>query len=135
MDLHSFADVTESTFETIYLLKDEFATNKIWAKKFLDFLSNDKKRCMQWLSSVVDFNDNGSVSWNTRHRYAILGEYSNSSDALLNDLKQKYPDCSEAIEELNQLQKYPSLSDLNLKDDKFIQMAREIKFIISQSDS
>lgn len=127
MDLKSFAGVTESTFDTIYLLKDEFATNKNWSKKFLDFLSKDSSRCMQWLSSVVDFNDNGSVSWNTRHRYAILGEYFNSSEALLNDLNQKFPDCSEAIEELNQLQKYNSLSDLNLKDDKFIQLAREIQ--------
>lgn len=127
MDLDSFTDVTESTFETIYLLKDEFTTNKLWAKKFLDFLSRNSSRCMQWLSNVVDFNDNGSVRWNTRHRYAILGENHMYSEELLNNLKKIFPDCSEAIEELNQLQKYPSLSELDLKEGKFIQKAREIQ--------
>ena len=125
MDINPFADIKESTFDTIYLLKDEFDTNKLWAKKFIDFLSKDKTRCMQWLSSVIKFYSDGTIGWHERHRKAVLGEGFNSGNELLNHLKQKFPDCSEAIEELVKLQQFNSLTNLNLKDDKFIQMAQK----------
>lgn len=126
MEGKSINTIDEPTFDSIYLLKNEFSTKGKWAKKFKEFMSKDQLRCMQWLCSVIKFYSNGTFEWHDRHRKAVLGEGFNSGDELLNYLKQKFPDCSEAIEELNQLQKYNSLSDIKLKDDKFIQMAGEV---------
>ncbi len=54
-------------------------------------------------------------------------EYFNSSESMLDSLKQKFPDCSEAIEELKHLQHFTSLRDQVSKNSKFIQMAREVQ--------
>lgn len=123
------SEIPYATFATIKLLKEEFSTNDKWQKKFEAFLSEDKTRCKQWLCSMIDIFDNGNVEWNYHRHEAILGESSNSGKELLNLLKQKFPNCTEAIEELSHLQQYSSLSDINLKNNKFIQIARELQGI------
>ena len=120
-------EIPYATFATIKLLKEEFSTNDKWQNKFEAFLSEDKTRCKQWLGSMIDIFDNGNVEWNYHRHEAILGENSNSGKELLDFLIQKYPDCAEAIEDLSHLQQYRSLSDINLKNNKFIQMAREVQ--------
>lgn len=76
---------------------------------------------------MVDIFDNGNIEWNYYRHVAILGEYSNSGEEMLNNIKVKFPDCSEAIEELINLQARPNLVYLSLKDSKYIQMARGIQ--------
>lgn len=120
-------EIPYATFATIKLFKEEFSTNDKWQNKFEAFLSEDKTRCKQWLGSMIDIFDNGNVEWNYHRHEAILGESRNSGEELLNLLKQKFPDCAEAIEDLSHLQQYRSLSDINLKNNKFIQMAREVQ--------
>lgn len=121
------SEIPYATFATIKLLKEEFSTNDKWQNKFEAFLSEDKTRCKQWLGSMIDIFDNGNIEWNYHRHEAILGESSNSGKELLNFLKQKYPDCAEEIEDLSHLQQYRSLSDTNFKNNKFIQMARELQ--------
>lgn len=133
MKTHIVKEIPYATFATIKLLKEEFSTNDKWQKKFEAFLSEDELRCKQWLGSMVDIYDNGNIDWNYHRHEAILGESSNSGEELLNLLKQKFPDCAEAIEELSHLQHYSSLSDINLKDNKFIQMAGDNPFSSSNS--
>ena len=115
-----------STFSTIKLFKEEHSTRDIWQKKFEAFLCEDELRCKQWLCSMVDIFDNNNIEWNYYRHTAILGEYSNSGEEMLNRIKEKFPDCSEAIEELINLQAHPNLVYLSLKDSKYIQMARKI---------
>ena len=114
-----------STFATIKLFKDEFSTREKWQAKFEAFLCEDEKRCKQWLGSMVDFYPNGVIEWNYQRHEAILGEHSNSSEELLDHIKQKFPDCSKTIEELKHLQQRSSLLDLTLYDSIFFLMARE----------
>lgn len=120
-------DVDESTFNTMILLKDEFATNKQWDAKLEQFLCEDKNRCMQWLSSMISFYSNGHIDWNYRHHVAIMGEYADSGDHLMESIKQKFPDYSKVAEELMSFQNYRSLSGLTLSNSKYIQMAREMQ--------
>lgn len=125
--LNPLNDVDESTFNTMILFKDEFATNKLWEEKFEQFLCEDKNRCMQWLCSMVTFYSNGHIDWNHRHHVAIMGEYADSGDHLMECIKQKFPDCSEVAEELMSFQKYKSLSGLTFSNSKYIQMAKEMQ--------
>lgn len=118
-------DVKAETFETIRLLKDEFSIKDSWLKKFQEFLCQDEKRCRQWLGSMVNIYSNGNVDWNYHRHDAILGEYANSGEELLEAIKQKFPDCSEAIEELKFLQKHTSLDGIISKDSKYMELARE----------
>ena len=120
-------EIPFATFATIKLLKDEFSTSDKWQEKFTAFLSHDEARCKQWLASMVDIYDNGNVDWNYHRHEAILGEYSNSGEELLNILEQKFPDCSEAIEDLKRLQHYSSLSGQESMGGTFIQMVREVQ--------
>ena len=113
------------TFETIRLIKDEFSYQDKWLKKFESFLTEDVSRCRQWLGCMADILPNGNVNWNYRHHVAILGEYANSGVELLNHLKQKFPDCSKAIEELSHLQSLPSLEGYLSKDSNYYQMVHE----------
>lgn len=116
-----------STFATIKLFKDEFSTHDKWQAKFEEFICEDETRCKQWLGSMVDFYLNGVVEWNYRRHEAILGEHSNSGMELLDHIKQKFPDCAKAIEELKHLQQRSSLLDLTLHDSNYFLMAREVQ--------
>ena len=116
----------ESIFNTMILFREEFATKEQWETKFEQFLYGDENRCMQWLGSMVSFYSNGYIDWNYRHRVAIIGEYANSGDNLLEKMKQKYPDYIEIAEELKHFQNYRSLSGITLTNSKYIQMAREM---------
>jgi hypothetical protein len=125
MEGKTYTQVEESTYDTMYLLRDEFATNKQWAEKFEAFLCKDEAHLRQWLGSVIRFYSNDSFDWNERHKNAVIGEYFNSSEGMLDSLKQKFPDCSVTIEELKRLLHYTSLRDNVSKTSKFIQMAHE----------
>lgn len=114
-----------STFATIKLFKNEFSTDDKWNVKFEAFLCADEQRCKQWLGSMVDFYPKGVVEWNYHRHEAILGENSNSGAEMLDHIKQKFPDCAIAIEELKHLQKRGSLRDLSLHNSNYIRMARE----------
>ena len=127
VDIHPLHDVDESTFNTMLLFKDEFATKEQWESKFEQFLCQDKHRCMQWLSSMVSFYTNGNVDWNYHHHVAIMGEYADSGNHLMECIKQKFPDYSEVAEELMSFPKYRSLSGLTLSNSKYIQMAKEMQ--------
>ena len=129
--LNPLHDVDESTFNTMILFKDESATNKQWDTKLEQFLCEDKDRCMQWLCSMVSFYSNGHVDWNYRHHVAIMGEYADSGDHLMESIKQKFPDYSDIAEELMSFQKYRSLYNLTLSNSKYIQMAKEMQQIKS----
>jgi hypothetical protein len=117
--------VEPTTFETIRIIKDEFSYQDKWLKKFESFLDEDESRCRQWLGYMVDILPNGNVDWNYHHHDAVLGEYANSGEELLNHLKQKFPDCSKAIEELSRLQNFSSLEGRHLTDSNYYQMVRE----------
>lgn len=119
------SQVEPATFVTIRLIKDEFTYQDKWQEKFESFLSEDVSRCRQWLGYMADILPNGNVEWNYLHHVAILGEYANSGVELLNQLKQKFPDCSKAIEELSHLQSLPSLEGYLSKDSNYFQMIRE----------
>ena len=117
--------VEPTTFETIRIIKDEFSYQDKWLRKFESFLDEDESRCRQWLGYMVDILPNGNVDWNYHHHDAVLGEYANSGKELLNHLKQKFPDCSKAIEELSHLQTLTSLEGRHLTDSNYYQMVRE----------
>ena len=90
-----------------------------------DFLDEDESRCRQWLGYMVDILPNGNVDWNYHRHDAVLGEYANSGEELLNHLKQIFPDCSKAIEELSHLQALPSLEGRLLTGSNYYQMVCE----------
>lgn len=117
----------ESIFNTIILFRDEFSTREQWETKFEQFLCEDETRCKQWLSSIVTFYLNGTIEWNYRHHLAILGEYADSGDHLLDTVKQTFPSLTEIVDELKNFQHYRSLSDMTFTNSKYIQMAREIQ--------
>ena len=125
MTKNHVSQVEPATFVTIRLIKDEFTYQDKWQEKFESFLSEDVSRCRQWLGYMADILPNGNVEWNYLHHVAILGEYANSGVELLNQLKQKFPDCSKAIEELSHLQSLPSLEGYLSKDSNYLQMIRE----------
>ena len=125
MTKNHVSQVEPATFVTIRLIKDEFTYQDKWQEKFESFLSEDVSRCRQWLGYMADILPNGNVEWNYLHHVAILGEYANSGVELLNQLKQKFPDCSKAIEELSHLQSLPSLEGYLSKDSNYFQMIRE----------
>lgn len=117
--------VEPTTFETIRLIKNESSYQDKWLKKFESFLDKDVSRCRQWLGYMVDILPNGNIEWNYHHHDAILGEYANSGEKLLNHLKQKFPDCSKAIEELSRLQTLSSLEGNYLNNLEYSQMVCE----------
>lgn len=119
------SQVEPTTFETIRLIKDEFTYHDKWQIKFESFLDEDVSRCRQWLGFMVDILPNGNIDWNYHHHDAVLGEYRNSGEKLLNHLKQKFPDCSKAIEEISHLQALSSLEGQVSKNSNYYQMVRE----------
>lgn len=127
MEGRTFSQVNEPTYDTIYLLRDEFVTKKQWAEKFEKFLCQNKSRLRQWLGSIIRFYPNNAFDWNKRHKNAVIGEYFNSSEDMLNRIKQKFPDYSEVIEEIKHFQQFDSLVGQSSKSSKLIQMAREIQ--------
>ena len=131
MENKTYAQVEESTYDTMYLLREEFATNKQWAEKFEAFLCKDEAHLRQWLGSIIRFYSNDNYDWNERHKNAVIGEYYNSSENMLDRIKLKFPDCSETIEELKHLQHFTTLRDQVSKASLFIQMAREVQGIRS----
>lgn len=134
MEGKTFDQVEESTYDTMCLLRDEFATNRHWAEKFEAFLCKDEAHIQQWLGSIIRFYSTDVFDWNERHKKAVIGEYFNSSEGILDSLKQKFPDCSVTIEELKRLQHLTSLRDQVTKTSKFIQMAREVQQISTGID-
>lgn len=127
MERKSYSQVHEPTYDTMYLLRDEFATKNQWAEKFEAFLCHSESRLRQWLGSTIRFYTNGSFDWYERHKNAVLGEYYNSSEQMLDSIKQKFPDYSEVIEEIKHFQQFTSLSGQSAESSKFIQMAREVQ--------
>lgn len=127
MEGETYSQVKEPTYDTIYLLRDEFSTKEQWINKFEAFLCKDASHLKQWLGSTIRFYSDGRFDWNKRHRNAIIGEGYNSSEAMFDSLKQKFPDCSEAIEDIKRLQHYTSLRDQESMGATFIQMAREVQ--------
>lgn len=125
MEGKTYSQVKEPTYDTIYLLRDEFSTKEQWMNKFEAFLCKDASHLKQWLGSTIRFYSDGRFDWNNRHRNAIIGEGYNSSEAMFDSLKQKFPDCSEAIEDIKRLQHYTSLRDQESMGATFIQMAHE----------
>ncbi len=117
----------ESIFNTMILFKDEFSNRENWEAKLETFLCEDENRCKQWLSSMVSFYSDGQIDWNYRHHVAIMGEYSNSSDHLLETINKKFPNLTEEVKELKHFQGYNSLSGMSLNNSKYIQMARHIQ--------
>lgn len=117
--------VEPTTFETIRLIKDEFTYQEKWLIKFESFLDEDVSRCRQWLGHMVDILPNGNIDWNYHYHDAVLGGYANSGEKLLNHLKQKFPDCSKAIEELSHLQALSSLESQVSNNSDYYQMVRE----------
>lgn len=117
--------VEPTTFETIRLIKDEFTYQDNWLKKFESFLDEDVSRCRQWLGYMADILPNGNIDWNYHHHDAVLGEYANSGEKLLNHLKLKFPDCSKAIEEISHLQAFSSLEGQVSNNSDYYQMVRE----------
>ncbi|MBO4464760.1 MAG: hypothetical protein J5797_11305 [Prevotella sp.] len=127
MEGKTYSQVKEPTYDTIYLLRDEFSTKDQWMSKFEAFLCKDASYMKQWLGSTIRFYSDGRFDWNNRHRNAIIGEGFNSSEAMLDSLKQKHPDFSETIEDLKHLQHYTSLREQESMGSTFIQMARDVQ--------
>ena len=127
MEGKSYSQVPEPTYDTMYLLRDEFATKNQWAEKFEAFLCQDESHLRQWLGSIIRFYSNGSFDWYERHKNAVIGEYFNSSEQMLDSIKQKIPDYSEVVEDIKNFQQFTSLTGQSAESSKFIQMAREVQ--------
>ena len=123
----SYLQIEEPTYDTMSLLKEEFSTKEQWAEKFETFICKDEPHLKQWLGCIIHFFSNGRFEWHGRHRKAVVGEGFNASEKMLDNIKQKFPDCSETIEELKPLQHFTSLRDQVSTASKFIQMAREVQ--------
>lgn len=112
--------------DTITSIKDEFDLRDVWMAIFEKYLKENKIACLNLLSKLVIFYDNGKIGWNYPYRKALLGEYQLPEENILTHLAETYTDEKEIYDSLlglfNHFRDLYDVSDL--MDVPFIKMAK-----------
>ena len=112
--------------DTITSIKDEFDLRDVWMSIFEKYLKENKIACLNLLSKLVIFYDDGKIGWNYPYRKALLGEYQLPEENILTHLAETHTDEKEIYDSLlglfNHFRDLYDVSDL--MDVPFIKMAK-----------
>jgi hypothetical protein len=112
--------------DTIASIKDEFDLRDVWMAIFEKYLKENKIACLNLLSKLVVFYDNGKIGWNYPYRKALLGEYQLPKENILTHLAETHTDEKEIYDSLlglfNHFRDLYDVSDL--MNVPFIKMAK-----------
>lgn len=112
--------------DTITSIKDEFDLRDVWMSIFEKYLKENKIACLNLLSKLVIFYDNGKIGWNYPYRKALLGEYQLPEENILTHLAETHTDEKEIYDTLlglfNHFRDLYDVSDL--MNVPFIKMAK-----------
>lgn len=112
--------------DTIASIKDEFDLRDVWMAIFEKYLKENKIACLNLLSKLVVFYDDGKIGWNYPYRKALLGEYQLPKENILTHLAETHTDEKEIYDSLlglfNHCRDLYDVSDL--MDVPFIKMAK-----------
>ena len=113
--------------DTIIQIRKEYNLRDYWVKLFEKFMTENLETCLNLLSRLVIFYDNGNIEWNEHFKNAILGESPTLCYNLVFQLEEVYPAQKEIWKSLLTLHhNFRSLLDCtNLNDSAFIKMAKE----------
>ena len=93
---------------------------------FEKYLKENKIACLNLLSKLVIFYDDGKIEWNYPYRKALLGEYQLPKENILTHLAETHTDEKEIYDSLlglfNHCRDLYDVSDL--MDVPFIKMAK-----------
>lgn len=111
--------------DTIASIKDEFDLRDVWMAIFEKYLKENKIACLNLLSKLVIFYDDGKIGWNYPYRKALLGEYQLPKENILTHLAETHTDEKEIYDSLlglfNHFRDLYDVSDL--MNVPFIKMA------------
>lgn len=112
--------------DTIASIKDEFDLRDVWMAIFEKYLKENKIACLNLLSKLVVFYDDGKIGWNYPYRKALLGEYQLPKENILTHLAETHTDEKEIYDSLlglfNHFRDLYDVSDL--MNVPFIKMAK-----------
>lgn len=112
--------------DTIASIKEEFDLRDIWMAIFEKYLKENKIACLNLLSKLVVFYDDGKIGWNYPYRKALLGEYQLPKENILTHLAETHTDEKEIYDSLlglfNHFRDLYDVSDL--MNVPFIKMAK-----------
>lgn len=112
--------------DTIASIKDEFDLRDVWMAIFEKYLKENKIACLNLLSKLVVFYDNGKIGWNYPYRKVLLGEYQLPKENILTHLAETHTDEKEIYDSLlglfNHFRDLYDVSDL--MNVPFIKMAK-----------
>ena len=112
--------------DTIASIKDEFDLRDVWMAIFEKYLKENKIACLNLLSKLVIFYDDGKIGWNYPYRKALLGEYQLPKENILTHLAETHTDEKEIYDSLlglfNHFRDLYDVSDL--MNVPFIKMAK-----------
>ena len=112
--------------DTITSIKDEFDLRDVWMSIFEKYLKENKIACLNLLSKLVIFYDDGKIGCNYPYRKALLGEYQLPEENILTHLAETHTDEKEIYDSLlglfNHFRDLYDVSDL--MDVPFIKMAK-----------
>lgn len=114
------------TIDTIASIKDEFDLRDVWMAIFEKYLKENKIACLNLLSKLVIFYENGKIGWNYPYRKALLGEYQLPEENILTHLAETHTEEKDIYDSLLGLFNHcRDLYDVsNLMDVPFIKMAK-----------
>ena len=112
--------------DTIASIKDEFDLRDVWMAIFEKYLKENKIACLNLLSKLVVFYDDGKIGWNYPYRKALLGEYQLPKENILTHLAETHTDEKEIYDSLLGLfNHFRDLYDVpDLMNVPFIKMAK-----------
>lgn len=112
--------------DTIASIKDEFDLRDVWMAIFEKYLKENKIACLNLLSKLVVFYDDGKIGWNYPYRKALLGEYQLPKENILTHLAETHTDEKEIYDSLLGLfNHFRDLYDVSgLMNVPFIKMAK-----------
>ena len=105
-----------------------------WNGLFIDNLADSQEKALKWISSVIEIFPNGNIDWHYDHRMAIMGEYQSDWDSFIDKMTQKFPECTEAFEDLRNLLTWRSLTDRGSGKSKFISLALKYQGYATDTD-
>lgn len=124
--LQSNGELDIQAIDTITSIKDEFDLRDVWMSIFEKYLKENKIACLNLLSKLVVFYDDGKIGWNYPYRKALLGEYQLPKENILTHLAETHTDEKEIYDSLlglfNHFRDLYDVSDL--MNVPFIKMAK-----------
>lgn len=124
--LQSNGELDIQAIDTITSIKDEFDLRDVWMAIFEKYLKENKIACLNLLSKLVVFYDDGKIGWNYPYRKALLGEYQLPKENILTHLAETHTDEKEIYDSLlglfNHFRDLYDVSDL--MNVPFIKMAK-----------